>query len=116
MRNCIMLAHDNTTFAQAAQLADATAGHVKGHKANDLLYCEEGAPAVIRKFNENGGIAFADVKLHDIPTTVENTVRKLALAGASLITAHCSGGRKMLRAAVVTFIANCQRTVSAFSV
>jgi orotidine-5'-phosphate decarboxylase len=48
---------------------------------------------------------FLDLKLHDIPTTVEKTLRVLTASGVDMLNVHCSGGYEMMaRAAEV-----CQR-------
>ena len=43
---------------------------------------------------------FADLKLHDIPTTVGRAARVLGTLGASYVNFHAAGGVDMLRAAV----------------
>lgn len=46
-----------------------------------------------------GKSIFVDAKLHDIPTQVSEAVKSYVDLGASFITLHLSGGRKMLEAA-----------------
>jgi orotidine-5'-phosphate decarboxylase len=43
---------------------------------------------------------FLDLKLHDIPTTVERAAARLADLGVGLLTVHASGGPAMVAAAV----------------
>lgn len=43
---------------------------------------------------------FLDLKLHDIPETVERAVAQVASLGVHLVTVHASGGKKMLERAV----------------
>ena len=43
---------------------------------------------------------FADLKLHDIPTTVHRAARVLGSLGVSYVTMHAHGGPAMLRAGV----------------
>ena len=47
---------------------------------------------------KSGKKAFADIKVYDIPETVEASVRKLVGRGASFVTVHAHD--KMIRAAV----------------
>jgi orotidine-5'-phosphate decarboxylase len=70
---------------------------VWGFKVNDQLI--ERGVAVISELKRYGNV-FADPKLHDIPNTVRNGVKRLVSAGADLITIHASGGTKMIQEAV----------------
>jgi orotidine-5'-phosphate decarboxylase len=47
-----------------------------------------------------GFAVFVDLKLHDIPTTVERAARVLGSLGVSYATLHAHGGPVMLRAGV----------------
>lgn len=97
MINPIVIPLDGMTRGIALGLAAKLVDKVWGFKVNDLLIeCGVGIIAELKQF----GNVFADPKLHDIPSTVANSMAKLAAAGANLVTVHASGGVEMMRAAV----------------
>jgi len=57
-------------------------------------------PSLVSEVRAVGVPVFLDLKLHDIPNTVERAARAAARLGVSLLTVHASGGAAMLRAAV----------------
>ncbi len=61
------------------------------------LFVAEGPDAVRTLARERP--VFLDLKLHDIPETVERAVARAAALGASLLTVHASGGPAMLERA-----------------
>ncbi len=63
------------------------------------LFVEHG-PAAVRAFTELGARVFLDLKLHDIPNTVELAAKAAGSLGVSYLTVHAAGGAAMLRAAV----------------
>jgi orotidine-5'-phosphate decarboxylase len=63
------------------------------------LFVEHG-PAAVRPFREQQAAVFLDLKLHDIPNTVENAAAAAAALDVTYLTVHASGGEEMLRAAV----------------
>ncbi len=91
----IIIALDGMSSAKALRIAKKLNGYVWGFKVNDLLFDN---PKIIRQLKRYGNV-FADAKLHDIPNTVANSVRKLAKLGADIITVHASGGKEMMKAA-----------------
>ncbi len=95
--NEIIVALDRLNIHNAIELAQALSGKVWGFKVNDLLI--EHGTSIINQLKRYGGV-FADPKLHDIPNTVMNSVDRISLAGADMITVHVSGGRQMLDAAM----------------
>ena len=68
-------------------------------KVGYQLYAAEGAKA-LEALRENGFYVFADLKLHDIPNTVEHGARNLARHGVSFVNFHAAGGVDMLRAGI----------------
>jgi orotidine-5'-phosphate decarboxylase len=95
----ICAALDFPSFAAAEPFARAVAPHVGMLKVGLELFVAEGPPAV-RAAAALGRPVFLDLKLHDIPNTVEGAARSAAASGAALLTVHVAGGAEMIRAAV----------------
>lgn len=95
----LFLALDVPTSAQAMELIDELADVVDGFKLGYELFFSAGAELAKQVKKKNKQL-FVDLKLHDIPRTVEAGVRSLAGVGADLLTVHASGGSEMLAAAV----------------
>jgi orotidine-5'-phosphate decarboxylase len=94
----IIVALDFPTLDEARALATSLGPEVAGFKVGLELITGVG-PAAIEEIAALGRPIFADLKLHDIPNTVEGAARRIAAAGARWITVHASGGLDMLRAA-----------------
>ncbi len=96
--NRICAALDLPDPQSAEQLASKLVGHVGVFKIGLELFVAHGPHAVeaIRKF---GLPIFLDLKLHDIPQTVESAARGAAKLGVQYLTVHASGGAEMIRAA-----------------
>ncbi|MEK6268776.1 MAG: orotidine-5'-phosphate decarboxylase [Planococcus sp. (in: firmicutes)] len=62
------------------------------------LYFQEG-PELVRFIKSQGHDIFLDLKLHDIPNTVESAMRGLAKLGVDLVNVHAAGGLEMMQAA-----------------
>jgi orotidine-5'-phosphate decarboxylase len=63
------------------------------------LYYQEG-PDIVRYLKKLGHQVFLDLKLHDIPNTVESAMRGLAKLGVDMTNVHASGGKSMMEAAL----------------
>lgn len=63
------------------------------------LYYQTG-PIIIQRLRELGCHIFLDLKLHDIPHTVEKAATIIGQLGVDLTTVHASGGQLMMQAAV----------------
>ena len=57
----------------------------------------EAGPRAVALGRECGRPIFLDLKLHDIPATVEGAVARASALGAHMITVHASGGPATLR-------------------
>jgi orotidine-5'-phosphate decarboxylase len=57
-------------------------------------------PASLAIGRDVGRPVFLDLKLHDIPETVERAVARASALGAAMLTVHAGGGPAMLRRAV----------------
>jgi orotidine-5'-phosphate decarboxylase len=96
-RICVPL--DFPSLSEAEPFARRIASHVGMLKVGLELFTAEG-PAAVRALAALGRPVFLDLKLHDIPNTVEGAARSAAGTGAQLLTVHASGGSAMVRAAV----------------
>ena len=83
----------------ALGLAARLAPHVDLVKVGLGLYAR-GGPILVRELRSTGLDVFLDLKLHDIPSQVEDAVSALTRLDVSMLTLHASGGRAMLEAAV----------------
>ena len=96
--NRICAALDVPDAQSAARLASKLAGHVGLFKIGLELFVAHG-PAVLDPIRKCGLPIFLDLKLHDIPQTVEGAARGVAALGVQYVTVHASGGAEMIRAA-----------------
>ncbi|MBK8995931.1 MAG: orotidine-5'-phosphate decarboxylase [Myxococcales bacterium] len=85
-------------------LAEARAGAAAVHDAVGVLkvglelFVREG-PSALALGTELGCDVFLDLKLHDIPETVERAVASAVAHGVRYLTLHAGGGRRMLEQA-----------------
>jgi orotidine-5'-phosphate decarboxylase len=80
-------------------LASAVRGHVGMAKVGLEAFTALG-PRLVGELRDLGLPVFLDLKLHDIPNTVERAAANLARLGVRLLTVHAGGGAAMLEAAV----------------
>jgi orotidine-5'-phosphate decarboxylase len=67
-----------------------------------------GGPDVVGALTDLGYDVFADLKFHDIPTTVGRAARVVGALGARYLNMHAQGGVAMLRAGVEGFLAGAE--------
>jgi orotidine-5'-phosphate decarboxylase len=104
----LIVALDVDDWSRARELAGLLRGVVGGFKVGMRLYYRVG-PAAVEFLRGLGREVFADLKLHDIPSTVAGGVRALTAAGASIINVHAAGGRAMMQAAAEAAAAEAAR-------
>ena len=94
----IILALDVDTAEEALAWARRLKGRVGTCKVGLQLFLRDG-PKVLRGLSEAGMPVFLDLKFHDIPNTVAQAVKSVAIWKPRLLTLHTSGGREMMEAA-----------------
>lgn len=94
----VCLALDFPERREILSCAQRFAGRVGWLKVGLEAFVAEG-PAIVREVAALGPRVFLDLKLHDIPATVERAAAAAARTGAAMINVHALGGRAMLEAA-----------------
>jgi orotidine-5'-phosphate decarboxylase len=98
-RDHLALAVDVDDLVEATRLARQLRPWFGVAKVGLELFSAAG-PVALTTLRELGFRVFADLKLHDIPTTVERAATVLGSLGVSYVTLHAAGGEPMLRAGV----------------
>lgn len=97
-RRKLVFALDYPSLAVAETGARLVASEVGVLKIGLELFIKEG-PRAVALASGLGCDVFLDLKLHDIPQTVERAVATAASLGIRYLTVHAGGGRAMLEAA-----------------
>ncbi len=95
----LVVALDVPTLDEARRLAASVRGAADMLKIGLELFIEAGPPSAVLGAEFDLPIML-DLKLHDIPETVERAVARASSLGARLLTVHASGGRAMVGRAV----------------
>ena len=94
----LIIALDVPSAAGARAVVDALGDAVSFYKVGLELFIADGE-ATLAMLRERGKRVFLDLKLHDIPRTVERAVGSAARFGVDLLTIHACGGKAMIAAA-----------------
>lgn len=96
----LIVALDNCPTLDEARtiVREVSHGGVTWFKVGLELYTKAG-PSFIDELKSQGLSVFLDLKLYDIPNTVEKAVNAACSTGADLLTIHASGGVEMMAAA-----------------
>jgi orotidine-5'-phosphate decarboxylase len=95
--NPLVAALDVSDVDRAEALAADLEGRVGLFKVGLELFSAHG-PASVLRLRQYGPV-FLDLKLHDIPNTVERAARNCARMGVAMFTVHALGGEAMVAAA-----------------
>ena len=95
--NPLIAALDVPALDRAEELAAELSQHVAVLKVGLELFCAAG-PDAVRRIARHAPV-FLDLKLHDIPNTVEGAARRCGALGVRMLTVHALGGPAMVAAA-----------------
>lgn len=96
MTNRIIIPLD-MEYTSAVSIADKLDPNICRLKVGNQLFTSSG-PKIVKMLHDKGFEIFLDLKFHDIPNTVYESVRSAANLGVWMINVHASGGSKMLDA------------------
>jgi orotidine-5'-phosphate decarboxylase len=94
----LIVALDAPSMVRVQQLVEELGDTVSYYKVGMELFYSSGS-TVITYLREMGKDIFLDLKLHDIPNTVAQSMAALTGLGVSMLNVHASGGPAMLKAA-----------------
>ncbi|WP_017186647.1 orotidine-5'-phosphate decarboxylase [Alkalibacillus haloalkaliphilus] len=98
MSQSVYLALDVKSLQEAKQLLEKNNLSKIPVKVGMQLFYREGE-RVLNYLKEQGHPIFLDLKLHDIPNTVKESMRSLAQYEPDVINVHAAGGMNMIEAA-----------------
>ncbi len=95
----IIVALDVPNVPQAVDLVNRLAAEARWFKIGLELFTAAG-PSIVREVRDRGAKIFLDLKLHDIPNTVQGAAGAISRLGVDMFTVHLAGGSEMCEAAV----------------
>ena len=98
IKNKLVLALDVEDINSAKELVDNLSPYIGTFKVGLQLFCGYGLE-IIDYIKEKNSNFFLDVKLHDIPNTVEKASYNIVKNGANFFNVHTSGGIEMMKKA-----------------
>jgi len=96
----LIVALDVNTMKKLEQLVETLGDSVSYYKVGMELFYSVGNQ-VITYLRDQGKDIFLDLKLHDIPNTVGQSLAALTGLGMSMLNVHASGGPAMMTAAAL---------------
>lgn len=98
IRKKLVLALDVESIDEAKKLVDELSPYIGTFKVGLQLFCGYGLE-IVDYIKEKNSDFFLDVKLHDIPNTVEKASFNVIKNGANFFNVHATGGIEMMKAA-----------------
>jgi orotidine-5'-phosphate decarboxylase len=103
VREKLIVALDFDSQMKAMKFVSTVQDKIKVLKVGLELYSVAG-PDLVAKLIDMGFDVFVDLKLHDIPNTVNKAAKVLGRMGVKYATAHAAGGKEMLVSANEGFL------------
>lgn len=94
----LIVALDVPNISSLESVLQTLPPEIEWYKVGLELFTAAG-PSVLSLLKRQNKRIFLDLKLHDIPNTVESAVRAACEHGVDLLTVHAAGGRAMCAAA-----------------
>ncbi|MBR2069595.1 MAG: orotidine-5'-phosphate decarboxylase [Candidatus Gastranaerophilales bacterium] len=98
IKDKLVLALDVEDINEAKKLVDDLSSYIGTFKVGLQLFCGYGLE-IINYIKQKNSNFFLDVKLHDIPNTVEHASYNVIKNGANFFNVHATGGIEMMKAA-----------------
>lgn len=98
MNRDVIVALDFPMAEDTLKFLDAFTGRKPYVKIGMELFYAEG-PEIVREIKRRGHKIFLDLKLHDIPNTVEKAMRSLSKLDIDMVNVHAAGTVEMMEAA-----------------
>lgn len=96
-KDYIIFPLDVPTYDQAMSYVDRLNEHIGLFKVGLELFISQG-PRILDSIRNAGGAGiFLDLKLHDIPVTVQRAFMAASLHGPKFVTVHCDEGNEVLK-------------------
>ena len=99
MKKDVIIACDFASATETYAFLDRFTEEKPFVKIGMELYYAEG-PAIVREIRRRGHPVFLDLKLHDIPNTVEKAMRVLSRLDVQMVNLHAAGTKAMMEAAL----------------
>ena len=99
MKRDVIIACDFASAEQTYAFLDRFTEEKPFVKIGMELYYAEG-PAIVRELHRRGHKIFLDLKLHDIPNTVQKAMAVLSSLNVEMVNLHAAGTKAMMEAAL----------------